>query len=233
MAIQISDKFKTTGKLISHREGAYPFQNFYLEPQELVDEDLQYLDKVSITIGKGFDKPDREPWADALADKYGGFENLVGQIVNVELSPNKQQPEHNGIKQFYVKTMAIANQSSAPAPVRVATPQAKPSPDSMESGAERGNGTTNMKDAIMDYWKIQLEHPSYEWIDQTARRIAYGRKALMHYNNLPEESIKNEPKEVVNNEPVDVDDPFEFNENSPLSEGQQRQKHQWEQNEKE
>ena len=71
MATQISDKFKTIGKIISHREGAYPFQNFYLEPQELVDEDLQFLDKVSITIGKGFDKPDREPWADALADKHG------------------------------------------------------------------------------------------------------------------------------------------------------------------
>ena len=225
MATQISDKFKTIGKIISHREGAYPFQNFYLEPQELVDEDLQFLDKVSITIGKGFDKPDREPWADALADKHGGFENLVGQIVNGELSPNRQQPEHNGIKQFYVKTMSIANQSSAPAPVRAATPQTKSAPSSMESGAERGNGTTNGREAIMDYWKINLDFPSDEWIDKMAERSVLAGRRIRYYNNLPEE--------VVNNEPVDVDDPFEFNENSPLSEGQQRQKHQWEQNEKE
>ena len=62
-------------------------------------------------------------------------------------------------------------------------------------------------------------------IDKMAERSVLAGRRIRYYNNLPEE--------VVNNEPVDVDDPFEFNENSPLSEGQQRQKHQWEQNEKE
>jgi len=228
MAIQISDKFKTTGKLVSHREGAYPFQNFYLEPQGLVDEDLQPLERVSITIGKGFEKPDREPWADALADKYGGFENLVSHNVTVELSPNRQQPEHNGIKQFYVKTMAVTNQAIAPSPVQGSAPQAKSTPFSMESGAERGNATTNASTAVLEYYKINLEFPSDEWMAIWAEKTAYGRGSLMFFNNMGEKPLEMTPI-PVSNDPIDIDDPFEVSEKSPLSEGQQLQKKIWEQ----
>ena len=119
---QQGPKEYATGTIIQYEPPRQdnPPESFLLAPSD-------GSENIYIAIGNEYQSDERPDWAQRIASKLGGYQNLVNQVVKTVIKENPKYPTKrdtfgNNLPSYYAQGMELLGEGVAPVTVAESTP---------------------------------------------------------------------------------------------------------------